>query len=244
MTIQHSNPKLPARARVALFLANEVGEGNTFMKNQLREAIPGVEQIDRRMRELRECGWIVHTYRDDVTLAPQELRLVTVGEPIWDPAVRRAVARKGVSSADRRVVFERDRHRCVLCGVGAGEPFPDDSTVKARLTIGHVIPKDRGGSDDVTNLRTECSRCNETARHLTGAGTDPDFLKAKIKEMKRSERDVLARWMLADQRSYTAAEEAWSDYRRLPAAERDGVKEFLASLLPAPSTDPDPDGGG
>ncbi len=55
---------LGTRVRVALWLASEVGEGGTFRKQQLRDAMPGVEQIDRRMRDLRPAGWEILTYRD------------------------------------------------------------------------------------------------------------------------------------------------------------------------------------
>lgn len=47
---------LGTRVRVALWLRDEVGEGRTFKKQALRSAIPGSEQVDRRMRDLRPSG--------------------------------------------------------------------------------------------------------------------------------------------------------------------------------------------
>lgn len=39
--------------RAALWLLDEIGEGNSFTKEQVREAFPGVSQADRRIRDLR-----------------------------------------------------------------------------------------------------------------------------------------------------------------------------------------------
>lgn len=44
------------RVRVALWLHSEVPVGSSFTKAQLRDAFPGVEQVDRRMRDLRASG--------------------------------------------------------------------------------------------------------------------------------------------------------------------------------------------
>lgn len=45
-------------------------------------------------------------------------------------------------------IFRRDGHVCGYCGS------------KIQLTIDHVIPKSRGGSNDWTNLVTCCRKCN------------------------------------------------------------------------------------
>lgn len=48
----------------------------------------------------------------------------------------------------RNAIYIRDNHKCQYCG----------STRK--LTIDHVIPKSKGGSDDWENLVVACSSCN------------------------------------------------------------------------------------
>ena len=45
-------------------------------------------------------------------------------------------------------IYERDGYRCLVC-----------STTES-LTIDHIIPISKGGSDDDDNLQTLCSRCN------------------------------------------------------------------------------------
>ncbi len=47
-----------------------------------------------------------------------------------------------------RAVFERDQARCVWCGT------------TERLHIDHLIPRAKGGGNDVANLQVLCERCN------------------------------------------------------------------------------------
>lgn len=55
----------------------------------------------------------------------------------------------------RDQVFLRDGHRCVYCGASE------------RLTLDHVIPVSRGGSNEPTNLATCCAQCNATKQART-----------------------------------------------------------------------------
>lgn len=62
---------------------------------------------------------------------------------------RTGARRKQVSPGKRNLVFDRDKGRCVRCG--ANRP----------LTIDHIIPVSKGGTDDVDNLQTMCRPCNQ-----------------------------------------------------------------------------------
>lgn len=75
---------LGSMVRVALWLMTVVGEGNKFSMEDLREAFPGVAQIARRMRDLRDYGWSITTSREDPTLSANEFRLARTGVPVWD----------------------------------------------------------------------------------------------------------------------------------------------------------------
>ena len=56
----------------------------------------------------------------------------------------------------RYQILKRDR-RCVLCGVGPGE---------ARLEVDHIVPRSKGGSNELTNLQTLCDGCNRGKSNL------------------------------------------------------------------------------
>lgn len=58
----------------------------------------------------------------------------------------------------RRNIFARDKNVCQYCG---------HKFSRADLTIDHVIPRSRGGSDTWDNLVLACSECNLRKRNLT-----------------------------------------------------------------------------
>ncbi|MEU0369853.1 HNH endonuclease [Streptomyces sp. NPDC006283] len=224
------NEALGARVRVALWLRDVVGEGGTFSKAEIRAAIRGAEQVDRRMRDLRPAGWVIHTYRDKPSLQPEQLFLETIGLPVWEPEHRAAGLRQ-ISAKTRRYVYERDGHMCRRCGVAAGEEYADERGTRARLTLGHVNPHKSGGGANSEELITECARCNETVKHLTGVQMTKEQVWDRMKELSgRGKKDLLA-WMKVDFRPLTDAERVWGMYRQLPAAVRDELETDLEKLM-------------
>lgn len=71
----------------------------------------------------------------------------------------------------RYEVLKRARYRCELCGVSAEH--------KA-LEVDHIIPRNRGGTDDTSNLQSLCYSCNAMKRDRD----DTDFrgIAEKYKE--------------------------------------------------------------
>jgi len=49
---------------------------------------------------------------------------------------------------NRHRIYRRDNYQCIYCGS------------KKELTLDHVIPKSKGGTNDWENLVTSCSTCN------------------------------------------------------------------------------------
>lgn len=144
--------ELGTRVRVALWLM-EKGKGTRFKKQELRDAFPGVEQVDRRMRDLRPAGWIIHTYRERDGLQPDELLLDEIGLPVWE-AEHKGAGMRNISGKVRREVYERDSHRCVRCGITAGEEYPDTPGAFARMTLGHVNAHKSGSGATAADLVT------------------------------------------------------------------------------------------
>lgn len=52
----------------------------------------------------------------------------------------------------KRIILEKTGGVCAKCG----KPLPLEKT-----TIDHLIPKYRGGTDDMSNLIPMCKRCNK-----------------------------------------------------------------------------------
>lgn len=62
------------------WLVANVAVGGVFHWNDLKNAYPHISQIDRRGRELRtHYGWGISHYRDDPTLAVDQVRLDSIG---------------------------------------------------------------------------------------------------------------------------------------------------------------------
>ena len=60
-----------------------------------------------------------------------------------------------ISGTLRYEVFKRAKFRCELCGISAAD--------KA-LEADHIIPRNKGGSDDISNLQALCYSCNAMKR--------------------------------------------------------------------------------
>lgn len=77
-----SSATAAGRAAVREFLKTQIGLGGTFTSLDLRHAIPGVNQIDRRMREHRQAipiPWIIASNQRDRTLPLDTYRLDQIG---------------------------------------------------------------------------------------------------------------------------------------------------------------------
>ena len=224
-----NDKSLGTAKRVAHYLATVVGERQVFEKSTLRGIIPAIEQVDRRMRDLRQVGWMIRTYKDMARLRPHELYLERIGERVWEPGYR--WPRKALSAGKRRKVLDRDGPHCKVCGIDFGAEYPDRPGVIARPTIGHIIPSERGGTDDLDNLRPECQRCNEPARNLTARAADVELLKREIRELGRQDKRRLQQWMQSQSRTYTRVEQLWAQYRQLPSPTQQEVSNHLSITL-------------
>ena len=75
------------------------------------------------------------------------------------PIARRVTGRRNRMLA--RALWERDQGKCQRCGLWIDPSL--SGALPGGLTIGHVVPLSRGGSNDPSNLGPEHSRCNIAA---------------------------------------------------------------------------------
>lgn len=204
---------LGTMVRIALWLRDVVREGNVFTKAQLREAFPGVEQVDRRMRDLRPHHWRIDTARDDVRLSREQLRFVTMGAPVWDGRGR--AVQDTISAKERRRTFAADSFACVLCGISPGERYTDAPALTAKL---RAVRREGGG------LATECDRC--WAGRSEKAPSLQDVI-ARIDGLSQPRRLAFAAWCAADEREQDPAAVAWALYRALGTDDREAVRTHV-----------------
>jgi diadenosine tetraphosphate (Ap4A) HIT family hydrolase/5-methylcytosine-specific restriction endonuclease McrA len=74
------------------------------------------------------------------------------GERIWQ---HRRLALGNISGSIKYEVLKRASTRCELCGV---------SNSDRALEVDHIVPRNHGGSDDLTNLQALCYSCNAMKR--------------------------------------------------------------------------------
>ena len=161
------------RYRILLFLLDNVGKIVSSSDIQKASGMQG--QYGRRVRELRdEFGYQIHTSNDDNTIPVKSYKLV-------DPNPSKTMRKRTVSTTTRIRVFQRDGSVCQTCGATPGtiHPVTNRNTV---LQVGHITDKSMGGSDDLSNLRTMCSVCNQGAKNILPEPTPAIKLLAQIRQ--------------------------------------------------------------
>lgn len=232
--IGKSGQQIGAERRLAAWLWFNRQVGDTFTMRQLRLALgqgdsPEVaEHLNRRLRQLRKDGWVITSYKDSRELPVDTYRLDAKGEPIWHGQRK---AKDAISQSTRRLVFDRDGSRCTVCGVGGGESYPGEPGTKARLTVGHRVPRERGGSDSLDNLRTECARCNEPLRHEVRNPETYNEVFAEVRTLKTSELISLLIWLESGQRERSKVDRAYDRARQLADSERTQMIEAIRAML-------------
>lgn len=215
------NLKAGTMVRAALWLVSEIGQGNPFTKEQLRSAFPGISQADRRVRDLRDYGWVIYTSGEDVTLNPDEQRFVSMGKPVWDRYARLSGKASVLKSKSRRAILAKSDYQCVSCGIAGGEHYPDAPHMPAVLSVAAVTTTDlRGGSQ--TMFVAECNRCR------SGNKEEPVVLEkfiADFNQLVPAERDLFLNW--ADNGRNSLLDRLWAGFRRLPM---EAQQELLTEL--------------
>jgi ATP adenylyltransferase len=93
------------------------------------------------------------------------------GRAIWE---HRKQSSAYISGTLKYEVLKRAKFRCELCGISAD--------IKA-LEVDHIIPRNKGGSNDISNLQALCYSCNAMKRDRD----DTDFREVKASYEEREE---------------------------------------------------------
>ena len=142
------------------------------------------------MRELREDEkWPIITHNDSAELKPGQY--ILAGDPPERPAVSFS---KPISSKLRAQVLDRNGFTCQMCGLTPGEIDPSTSR-KVRLHIGHILDKSLGGREELSNLRSLCSTCNQGAKNITTEKPTAIWLKSQVRRAGIEEQRAVFAWL-------------------------------------------------
>jgi ATP adenylyltransferase len=95
---------------------------------------------DQRKILIQECDKKLNEYLEKRGRAPWQHRTKSSGH---------------VPGSLRYDIFRRAKGRCEACGISAEE---------RALEVDHIVPRNKGGSDDPSNLQALCYRCNAQKR--------------------------------------------------------------------------------
>ncbi|WP_416915390.1 MAG: HIT domain-containing protein [Roseicyclus sp.] len=160
------------------------------------------------------------------------------GSTVWG---HRSPSAGYVSGSARYEVLKRAKHRCELCGA---------HETQAALHVDHIVPRSKGGSDDLSNFQALCVSCNTSKRDRDAT----DFRQVVASYQERQAGcifcDVGARRVIADNELCFAIRDGFpvtplhtlvipkrhvADYFDLYRPERNAIEDMLhiqrASIL-------------
>jgi len=178
-----------SKERIRRFLLAHIGE--VVGANQIRDAIGrGATEWARRLRELREDEkWPIQTHNDRTDLKPGQY-ILTDKPPVRDGIL----FSRPISAKLRAEVLDRNGFTCQMCGLTPGDIDPDTGR-KVRLHIGHIKDKSLGGKDELSNLRSLCSTCNQGAKNITGEKPTWIWLLAQIRRAGQDDQRAAFDWL-------------------------------------------------
>jgi 5-methylcytosine-specific restriction endonuclease McrA len=177
-----------SKARIRQFLLANVGRVITSI--EIRDAAgTEVSEWARRVRELREDeGWEILTHNDKAGLKPGQYLLKTA------PKNSTIKFSRNISARLRAEVLDRNGFTCQMCGLTPGEIDPETGR-KVRLHIGHIKDKNLGGKDELSNLRTLCSTCNQGAKNITAEKPTRIWLLSQVRRAGQDEQTAVLNWL-------------------------------------------------
>ena len=178
-----------SKERIRQFLLLHIGEVVTA--NQIRKAVgTQVTEWARRVRELREDEkWSILTHNDRADLKPGQYILTA------PPPTREGILfSRPISAKLRAEVLDRNGFTCQMCGLTPGDIDPATGR-KVRLHIGHIKDKSLGGKDELSNLRSLCSSCNQGAKNITGEKPTWIWLLAQIRRAGQDDQRAAFEWL-------------------------------------------------
>jgi hypothetical protein len=181
-------PRVGSKEKVRQFLVANIGR--VIESYEIQAAADGAVQYSRRLRELRdEEGWPILSHHDSTDLKPGQYLLREL------PPEKRAIKfARSISARLRAAVFDRNGFTCQMCGFTPGDIDPFTGR-KVRLHVGHIVDKSHGGKDELSNLRSLCSTCNQGAKNITTEKPSTIWLLSQIRRAALDEQRSVFEWL-------------------------------------------------
>jgi hypothetical protein len=178
-----------SKERIRRFLLKNVGK--VVSSVELRNAAGAVvSEWARRVRELREDEkWPILSHNDKADLKPGQY--ILTAKPVKRTGITFA---RPISAKLRAEVLDRNGFTCQMCGLTPGDVDPATDR-KVRLHIGHIMDKSLGGKEELSNLWTLCSTCNQGAKNITSEKPTGLWLLSQIRRAGQDEQRAVFDWL-------------------------------------------------
>jgi hypothetical protein len=138
---------------------------------------------------LRQCRNILGTGDGGYTQ-----RTIELCEPKGSPEKCEVAFAQGISAKQQDGVLSHDDLFCRMCGVIPGDI--DDVTVrKVKFNIEYIVDKSLGGKEELSNLRTLCSTCNQGAKNITSEKPTGLWLLSQVRRAGQDEQLAVLKWL-------------------------------------------------
>jgi 5-methylcytosine-specific restriction endonuclease McrA len=81
-----------------------------------------------------------------------------------------------------------------MCGLTPGEIDPVTGR-KVRVHVGHIVDRNLGGKDELSNLRALCATCNQGAKNITGEKPTTIWLLSQVRRAGQEEQRAVLGWL-------------------------------------------------
>jgi len=100
----------------------------------------------------------------------------------------------GISARQRAHLLDHYDLFCAMCGIAPGD-IDDLTGREAKFDVEIICDKNLGGKDELSNLRTLCSTCNQGAKNVTTEKPTKIWLLSQVRRAGQDEQMAVLKWL-------------------------------------------------
>jgi hypothetical protein len=100
-----------------------------------------------------------------------------------------------ISGRLRAYVLDHGDLFCSMCGIAPGD-IDDLTGHRATFDVHLIADAERGGKDELSNLRFLCSTCNQGAKNITTEKPSTIWLLSQVRRAGQDEQRAVLEWLL------------------------------------------------